>query len=122
MKPAGSCATNAFLHSEISILEQAKMDSGQKLLPDAAFTSIGLPEVIAIIVILAARLLPAMTSAKSQAVKIAGLNNLKQLTLFAQIYTDDNGDMFPIALVANTANDKSYNWWGAAICGGTTNN
>jgi prepilin-type processing-associated H-X9-DG protein len=45
------------------------------------------------------------------------LNNLKQITLFAQIYTDDNSDKFP------TANVDTYNiWWGSEICNGTTNN
>jgi len=87
-----------------------------------AFTLIELLVVIAIIAILAAMLLPALARAKSKAIKISCLNNLKQITLFAQVYTDDNGDKFPTALLANTANDKLYNWWGTAICGNTTNN
>jgi prepilin-type N-terminal cleavage/methylation domain-containing protein/prepilin-type processing-associated H-X9-DG protein len=88
----------------------------------AAFTLIELLVVIAIIAILAAMLLPALASAKNRATKIACMNNLKQVALFAQLYTDENRDVFPVALAANTPNDKLYNWWGTAICGASTNN
>ena len=57
-----------------------------------AFTLLELLVVIAIIAILAALLLPAFATAKKHATAIGCLNNLKQLTLAAQLYAGDNAD------------------------------
>jgi prepilin-type N-terminal cleavage/methylation domain-containing protein len=60
-----------------------------------AFSMIELLVVIAIIAILAAILLPVLSSVKARALRTTCLDNLKQINLGTRLYADENGDVLP---------------------------
>ncbi len=77
-----------------------------------AFTLIELLVVIAIIAILAAMLLPALARAKESGKRISCLNNLRQLSLAAQMYVNDNQATYPLRSSTDRWPDKFYDTYG----------
>jgi len=53
--------------------------------------------LVAVLAILAAMMLPALSAAKCKAQRISSVNNLKQIGLAVRIFSGDNGDRLPVS-------------------------
>ncbi len=88
---------------------------------DLAFTLIELLVVIAIIAILAAMLLPALSSAKAKAQRIQCTNNYKELALATKMYCSDNRDVMPWPNWTDGKSATLLGWLYTEVAGGPPN-
>ena len=88
----------------------ARPDASRCPRPPRAFTLLELLVSIAIIAILAALLLPALSRSKARALNTVCLSNFKQLTACGKMYSDDNnGRLVPVSFYLN--NEVNSNAW-----------
>ena len=107
----------------VSISNSKKWFAGRKAARPSTqrgFTLIELLVVIAIIAILAAILLPALAKAKSRAIRMQCMNQMKQLDLGINLFVGDNSETFPAAGYQASGGVLSWDSWIYPYIGGSS--
>jgi prepilin-type N-terminal cleavage/methylation domain-containing protein/prepilin-type processing-associated H-X9-DG protein len=107
----------------VSISNSKKWFAGRKTTqpaPQGGFTLIELLVVIAIIAILAAILLPALAKAKSRAIRMQCMNQMKQLDLGINLFVGDNSETFPAAGYQSSGGVLTWDTWIYPYIGGSS--
>ena len=74
------------------------------------FTLVELLVVIGIIAVLAAMLMPALGKAREKAKQTECINNLKNFSLSATMYSNDNRSLFPFLTEGTSGNGMNGGW------------
>src|ERR1700722_1524474 len=99
--------TSIYIVKKRASIRSRRSDCGGR----RGFTLIELLGVTAIIAILAALLLPALSTAKAKAKRIQCVSNIKQTAMGTLLYIQDAGDYFPSTGSASA----SYDLWGGKV-------
>jgi len=89
---------------------EGKVRRGNWVLAKGAFTLVELLVVIGIIVIVMSLLLPAVSRANKEAVRVQCLSNLRQMAMAAQHYASTNHGLFPASHYAVTSGSTQINY------------